>query len=325
VAVIITLVATVGAIPRWSVIVLVILGSLFFSATALGLNWAKLRPLNFKSLGLFVIIWVFVGVLGFVVWPKENTVIGDKDGAVTKVGQLAGTETIRPHLQTQLVLDSVLGADIDFHIEVENISELQVNGLRAEMKTPEMTSIDVSSPLPPILPPGGRLSISGNPTSGLKKHGVLFLDLNYESNVDGRMNKFVSNYSFLVRPIDMKPQTILPATWQEGAGEILGPEQEVMEVSLRTLAGSAGTMLIALPLKRLDGSPNILIMRNNKKSFAFDGGSRSISFTTTTTKGTFETLKHSLPEGSYEGIVVGCLWDDQKDEAKLIISGKILP
>ena len=248
------------------------------------------------------------------------------DGAETRPKPPVSSESIRPHLQTRLVIDSIPpDADIEFHIEVENISPLQINGLRAGMRTLEMTSQDVSMPLPPTLPPGGRLSIPGNPVSGLKRHGVLFLDLNYESEVAGKTNKSISSYSFLVRPVDMKPQALLPTTWQEQAGVILGPEQKTVEAALKTLAGPQGTMLFALPLLRTDGSPNLLVMTNNKRKFSFDGGSRFISFTTTTSIGNLKTISHTLPDGSYEAIVIGCLWDDQQDEAKLIIDGKEFP
>jgi hypothetical protein len=248
------------------------------------------------------------------------------DAAEAQPQPPVSTESIRPHLQTRLVIDSIpQDADIEFHIEVENISQLQIDGLRAGMRTTEMTTQDVSMPLPPTLPPGGRLSIPGMPSSGLKKYGVLFLDLDYESKAGGKTNKFASSYSFLVRPVDMKPQSLLPTTWQEQAGVILGPEQKTMEAALKTLAGRQGTMLIVLPLLRPDGSPNLLVMTNNKRKFSFDGGSRSVSFTTTTSTGSLKTISYALPDGSYEPIVIGCLWDNQKDVAKLIIGGKEFP
>jgi microcystin-dependent protein len=120
----------------------------------------------------------------------------------------------------------------------------------------------------------------------------------------------------------MRPQNLLPTTWQAQAGVILGPEQKTMEAALKTLAGGQGTMFFALPLLRPDGSPNLLVMANNRRRFSFDGGSRSISFTTTTSTGNLKTISHALPDGSYETIVIGCLWDDQKDEVKLIVGGK---
>jgi len=230
------------------------------------------------------------------------------------------------HLQTRLVIDSIpRDAEIKFHIEVENIGKFQVNELRAGMRTQEMTSLEVSAPLPPTLPPGGRLSIPGNPVSGLRKHGALFLELNYESKVGGKANKFISKYSFLIRPEDMNPQALLPTTWQEQAGVILGPQQETVEVALKTLAGSQGTMLFSLPLRRPDGSPNFLVLTDNKRKFSFDGNSRYLSFTTTMRTGSLRTITHALPAGSYDAIVIGCLWDDQKDEAKLIINWQEYP
>ena len=250
----------------------------------------------------------------------------NKKSANAKIEDQAKTTDplqISPHLQTRLVIDSIpQDAEIKFHIEVENISKFQVNELRAGMRTQEMISLEVSAPLPPTLPPGGRLSIPGNPVSGLRKYGALFLDLNYENKEDDRTNKFISKYSFLIRPDDMKPQAILPTTWQEQAGVILGPQEETVEAALKTLAGSTGTMLFTLPLRRPDGSPNFLVITNNKRKFSFEGGSRSISFATTKSSGIVRTITHALPDGSYDAIVIGCLWDDQKDEAKLIINGQ---
>ena len=188
-----------------------------------------------------------------------------------------------------------------------------------------MADIELSLPSPPTIPPGGRLSIYGPPTSGLRKYGVLFVDLNYETNSEGVVNKFASRYSFIARPIDMKPQIILPATWQEHAGIILGQEQATMEIGLRTLAGPQGTMLIALPLRRPDGSPNLLVMANNKRRFSFDGASRSVSFMTMTSAGSLKTIKYTLPDGAYDAIVIGCVWDESKDEARAIINGKEFP
>jgi hypothetical protein len=234
-------------------------------------------------------------------------------------------EPIRPHLQTRLVIDSVQDADIDFHIEVENISRWQVDALRSGMRTPDVVDLEVSAPLPPTLPPGGHLAIAGLPGSGLRRHGILFLELNYTSDIQGKPSKFISKYSFLVRPVDMKPQALLPTTWQEQAGEVLGPEQQSAEESMKVFGGPQGTMFFALPVRRPDGSPNLLVMTNDKRKLSFDGAARSLSFTIRTRAGALKTINYPLPEGSYEAIVVGCLWDDQKDEVKLIINGKLFP
>ncbi len=73
IAVVITLIAAAEAIPKWSVVVLVILGCLFFHGAAIGLGWAKLQPTNIKSAILLGIIWVGMTALGFAVWPKDGT------------------------------------------------------------------------------------------------------------------------------------------------------------------------------------------------------------------------------------------------------------
>jgi len=94
---------------------------------------------------------------------------------------------------------------------------------------------------------------------------------------------------------------------------------------MKVFGGPQGTMFFALPVRRPDGSPNLLVMTNDKRKLSFDGAARSLSFTIRTRAGALKTINYPLPEGSYEAIVVGCLWDDQKDEVKLIINGKLFP
>jgi hypothetical protein len=233
--------------------------------------------------------------------------------------------SVIPHLQAKLVIDAVRKDDLDLHIEVENIGSLEVQDLRGNMRTAEMTDIDVGMLLAPILPPGGHLSIPGLPVYGLNKYGNLSVDLIYDSNVDGATHKFSSHYGFMVRPVDMKPQSILPTTWQENAGVVLGQEQNTMEAALRTLVGPMGTMMFAVPLRRPDGTPNFVVMTNDKRQFIFDAGSRILSFTTTSTMGERNTVRFDFPDQSSDTAVIGCAWNDDKSEAKLIMNGKFVP
>lgn len=230
-----------------------------------------------------------------------------------------------PHLQARLVIDTVRSADLDFHIEVENISLLEVQELRGNMRTGVMTEMDVAMPLAPVLPAGGHISIPGMPASGLKKYGNLFVDLNYDSIRAGTRDTFTSSYAFMVRPSDMRLQSLLPTTWQEKTGAILGPERDTMERALKTLAGSTGTMMFAVPLRRPDGTPNFIVITNDKREFVFDVGLRLMSFTTTPKRGERKTIKYDLPVSSAEAIVIACAWDDLKDEAKLYVDGKEVP
>ena len=64
-----------------------------------------------------------------------------------------------PHLEPQLVIDSVQDADLDCHVEVENIGNRKVENLRTAMHTQEMYSAEASLPLLPTLPPHGHLSL----------------------------------------------------------------------------------------------------------------------------------------------------------------------
>jgi hypothetical protein len=62
--VVVAILSTVGAIPRWSLALLVLLGGLSFSFTAVGLDWISFRPWNIKSTVLLCTIWVIMGALG---------------------------------------------------------------------------------------------------------------------------------------------------------------------------------------------------------------------------------------------------------------------
>jgi hypothetical protein len=171
----------------------------------------------------------------------------------------------------------------------------------------------------------GHISIPGMPASGLKKYGNLFVDLNYDSIRAGTRDTFTSSYAFMVRPSDMRLQSLLPTTWQEKTGAILGPERDTMERALKTFAGATGTMMFAVPLRRPDGTPNFIVITNDKREFVFDVGLRLMSFTTTPKRGGRKTIKYDLPVSSAEAIVIACAWDDLKDEAKLYVDGKEVP
>jgi hypothetical protein len=255
-------------------------------------------------------------------WSNLAKLWNKKTSAPASANSMA---VVIPHLQARLVIDAVRNADLDFHIEIENIGALQINELRGSMRTPEMTAIDAGLPLAPTLPPAGRLSIPGMPVSGLKNSGSLFVDLNYDSNIAGTANKFTSSYSFMLRPNDMKPQSLLPVTWQEKTGAVLSRTRDAMGAILKTLSGPSGTMMFSLPLRRTDGTPNFVAMSNEKRQFIFDGGLRLLSFTTTSKTGERKAIKYNLPDSSNETVVIACAWDDARNEATLFVDGKVVP
>jgi len=76
VAVIITLLAIApGSISKWSIVVLVLLGGLFFSTGVFEVGWIK-RPQTvleaMKTLALFILIWGGMIGLGRAIWPRDQ-------------------------------------------------------------------------------------------------------------------------------------------------------------------------------------------------------------------------------------------------------------
>ncbi|HZV87385.1 MAG TPA: hypothetical protein VFF95_07560 [Candidatus Binatus sp.] len=161
------------------------------------------------------------------------------------------------------------------------------------------------------------------PNSGLRKTGLLFLDLTYTSKVEETSGAFVSNYSFLVRPVDMKPGRITPVQWQEHMG-ILNPEKQTMEDALKTFAGPEGTMMFAVPERRSDGSLNLLVIANDKRRFVFDPASRAVTFETVMATGRRKLVTAELPVNPSAVHIIGPIWD-AKGQAELTIDGKMFP
>ncbi|HVS89840.1 MAG TPA: hypothetical protein VHF01_16670 [Candidatus Acidoferrum sp.] len=75
-AVIIALLAAApGSIPKWSVVILVLLGGLFFSVGVVGHEWVK-RPHTIRDaavmVGVFTLIWGAMIASGRAIWPRDQ-------------------------------------------------------------------------------------------------------------------------------------------------------------------------------------------------------------------------------------------------------------
>jgi hypothetical protein len=96
------------------------------------------------------------------------------------------------------------------------------------------------------------------------------------------------------------------------------PEQEAIDAAVKMLAEPCGVIFFPVCLRKLDGSPNIFVLENSERKFSFDGAARTVSFTNRA-----RTLTDTLREGSYDiAMLVGCVWDDQKDHAEVFVRGQ---
>jgi hypothetical protein len=70
IGVIVTLIAGAGAIARGGVVVLCVMGSIFFVSTAIGLDWIKInRPLPIKTYAVSALVILCMSALGWYAWP----------------------------------------------------------------------------------------------------------------------------------------------------------------------------------------------------------------------------------------------------------------
>jgi hypothetical protein len=70
VAIVITLIAAAGAIPKYSIPVLCVLGAACFSFSVIWLGWTT--HLSFRSAIFHAVIWVAMAALGWWIWPVDN-------------------------------------------------------------------------------------------------------------------------------------------------------------------------------------------------------------------------------------------------------------
>jgi hypothetical protein len=140
---------------------LLIVGWLFLSLSIL----APLRRFRATLRWTLFAFCVAATAVGF--WKMNQWLAPDKSSSEITIDY--------PHLEPQLVIDSVSDSQLDCHLEVENIGEWQVDNLRNAMSTEEMYGADVSMPLLPTLPSRGHLSIPCSPNSGLRKTGFCSL------------------------------------------------------------------------------------------------------------------------------------------------------
>jgi hypothetical protein len=222
-----------------------------------------------------------------------------------------------PHLKLQFVVERIVNDDVEFHLEVENISSLTVDQITQSYQSTDVSASEIDPILPRTLPPGVKLNLPGSPVNKLVKSRFLNVALRYRSATDGR--RFEVQCRFVL-PADLtNNQAIDPSQWAEG---VITPEFERAE-NMRLASQFSvptGMLNLVVPEDKPDGSPNVLNVRDGAKLLVVDFARRSVDFTVTFPTGAVKSIHENIMKMSKNHSVI-VTWDQSKQTISLFLDG----
>jgi hypothetical protein len=248
-----------------------------------------LRVKVWGTASVLIVICLFGSVM---VWLKAKEPAPLPTPAPVPTPQL---EISPPNISAQLVIDSVKGDDIDFHLQVENIGSPEISELQCQYQTSGMISGDVVPFAPRSLRKGQRLTIPGEPVNGLKKKRVLFSDLTYKGSLNGMTAGYTSKYKFILPPGALVGKSIDPSEREDLAGNL--GDKDLVKGIVSVFAGPVGTLILAFPERNNDGSPNQILLINTHRAFGFNGTTGMVAFRTDALFGSTKTIQQQVGTG----------------------------
>jgi hypothetical protein len=245
--------------------------------------WISFEAKDTSTLQSVVFCFIVFGSVGALWYAGVHWVQGLRPKSrVDAVQPILAT----PHLAVQLIVDSWSAkGDGTFHLTVENIGEVQVDGILGRYRSLEMLDAELDAKaLPKTLPPRGKLSFDIGPVNDLKRNRILFFDLTYQVTTgEAGQRKFTSRYHFSLPEGSFKPPYSLdPDQWQEETGNTI--EKETKESIQEQMLQPQGTIFIVLPEVNEDGAPNFFAIRNSRRRIEFNPRTRKAVFQVGTTK-----------------------------------------
>ena len=185
----------------------------------------------------------------------------------------------RADILVTLVIDTVRGSAITFHLEIEN-GPIRIQDIRTRIRTPEFIGSEIVTPTPRVLAPKGKLSIH-RPIAILhpERHNSLMVYIAYRAILHHQWKDLWLTCRFLVGP-EVKPGTYYPDGINTGEGP-LAFKQETENIDLPArFAEPQGSWFVVLPEVNRDGKFNFCSIRNEHRAFVFDPESRNVVFQT---------------------------------------------
>jgi hypothetical protein len=214
----------------------------------------------------------------------------------------------QPNVFVRLVIDSVTSKTVVYHLQVEN-GPFLIKNIRVASDSGKLSTFEFKL-LPRRLPPNKQFRIAGPPAeSWAKKHTNFTVRLFFTAEVNGPDKNFVVTSSFIVRPEDIKQQTIEPEFRAEEEGEFNAQEeQKAVDAVINQFSLAEGT--IAFPIDEIkDGHPNVVRFENEQKEFVFDPVSKTATFKIKTQSGRLVNLSQPFEESKTGQHVILLAWN----------------
>ena len=189
-----------------------------------------------------------------------------------------------PHLQAELVIDSVKAEAIPFHVRITNIGDLDITDVNIHQNATVVRSTGPPSPMLPlskILPKRGHVSMQGVDPGGLAKVRQVYATLTFKCSINGEVNDFLASYRFVLPEGTLAPQQVIdPRGFIETTGHVLTAEGLEGEAKTSISDGFAtqpvGTIEFWTTEKIKTGEANYVRFENDTRTFVYDPVTRKI-------------------------------------------------
>ncbi len=250
--------------------VLLMFGLLIFPLSTA--PWIQ-ETLGRRLLTLTVLAGLLV-LLAHHVWPQPEKVLTEE--GIARAIREANTPE-RADIITTLVIDSVDGGKVKYHLEVKN-GEIPATITDIVSRTPDLWAAEGVGGyiIPRNLGPGESLSIPGVPDAiPPDKDTNLNVQIGHDADIKGARKSFLSKYQFFItKPV--KPQPIFPLSVSRGEGKITVDQVSAM---LHAEFARPGSFIhFVLQEVQPDGTPNISVAVSEDRRFIFNPVTREVSF-----------------------------------------------
>ncbi len=254
----------------------------------LGLLSAAFFSVGHRDLGLwttcFAIVLAVIG--GFcwyqsIVWKRDESASNQTGSGVLEPKALSDQAEIQqptPHLQAELIINSVTDGAIPFHVRITNIGDLDITDVKINQNATVVRSTGPPSPMLPLikmLPKRGHVSMKGIDPSGLAEIRQFYATLTFKCLRNGEVNDFLASYRFVLPEGALTPQQVIAprdfieTTGHELTAEVLGDEANT-SISDGFATRPVGTISFWTTEKNKTGEANYIKIANDTRTFCYD-------------------------------------------------------
>lgn len=216
-----------------------------------------------------------------------------------------------PHIQAQMLIDSVTKDRLMFHLVLENIGHVTAHNIRASIATANSTEFEQTPPTERLLPPNGRISLVPAPLFKFGPYGSVFVRLEYTADRLGSSEPLSSGYRFFFSAEEMKSAHPLnPEGWTEAEGTV-----QTQGLIYGLLSSKSATVFMVIPEIVNANNFNLVQFSDSSKRFLFDPLFRRVSFRFTLQNGRTIELLQPLPRNPKALHIVTLVWDATRGSA----------